>query len=70
VLKKDKKKRKCAKMLTSMTSHIKKDLEPEEEAEDHDADELVQVDEEVLKSNFKPNRKESVVESDIEKKAS
>jgi hypothetical protein len=49
-----KKKRKVTKnMLTSMTSHVKKDLDPEEEAEDHDAEELEQVHEEISKSIFK-----------------
>jgi hypothetical protein len=36
-----------------MTSHIKKDLDPEEEAEDHEVEELEQVEEEISKSIFK-----------------
>jgi hypothetical protein len=65
-----KKRKDTKKMLTSMTSHIKKDLDPEEEAEDHEAEELEQVDEEISKSIFKQNRRESILESEIEKKTS
>ena len=50
-----KKKRKATNknLMTAMTSHIKKDLDPEEEAEDHDAEELEQVPEDVPNSIFK-----------------
>lgn len=68
VINKAKKKRKNPKnILTAMTSHIKKDNEPEEEAED-DALELDPVEEEISKSIFKQNRRESIGEAEIEKK--
>ena len=74
--KKKKQKRKTTKnLLTSMTTHIKKEggqeQEPEEDAEDGEP-ELSQVEEEDSKSKFKVGRRDSAMseQPQIEKKQS